>query len=92
VKILTCREVSQLLSERQERPLGFRERWGLRLHLWLCVSCRRFERQLELLRGAMRSLRQRAEADAAAGDAGLPPDARERIRRALRGRPREGRD
>ncbi len=86
--MLTCKDASHLLSERQERPLRLRERWGLRLHLWMCVSCRRFERQLAVIRQAMRSLRGRAEAQ----DAGLTPEARERIRRALaegRGQPRD---
>jgi len=79
--MLTCKDASHLLSEGQERPLGLQERWGLRLHLWMCVSCRRFERQLAMIRQAMRSLRGRAEAEAP--DAGLTPEARERIRRAL---------
>lgn len=78
--MLTCKEASLLISEGQERPLGLRERLGLRMHLWMCVSCRRFERQIGLLRRAMRSLGQ-GEAD----DSGveLPQAARERIRAAL---------
>jgi hypothetical protein len=91
MKMLTCKDASHLLSERQERPLGLRERWGLRLHLWMCVSCRRFERQIDLMRRAMRMLRRRAEADAAAGGAKLPSDVRERIRRALTSGPDQGR-
>lgn len=89
--MLTCKDASHLLSERQERPLSRRERWGLRLHLWLCVSCRRFERQLDLMRQAMRALRARAEGDTGTA-AGLPADARERIRRALNDAPGERRD
>jgi hypothetical protein len=79
--MLTCKDASHLISERQERPLGVRERWSLRMHLWLCVNCRRFERQLALMRQALRLLGKRAEADAASSD--LPPGARERIRKAL---------
>ncbi len=88
--MLTCKDASHLLSERQERPLTLRERWGLRLHLWMCVSCRRFEQQLALIRQAMRSLRGRAHAQAQ--DVELTPEARERIRQALakgRGRARD---
>jgi hypothetical protein len=81
LKMLTCKDASHLISERQERPLGFRERWGLRLHLWICVGCRRFERQVALLRQALRKLGQRIEADASTAE--LPPEARERIRKAL---------
>lgn len=90
--MLTCKDASHLLSESQERPLTLRERWGLRLHLWMCVSCRRFDRQLSLIRQAMRSLRRRAEAEAEAQDVELTPEARERIRQALaegRGKPRD---
>lgn len=80
--MLTCKDASHLISERLERPLGAREHWGLRLHLWLCANCRRFERQMALLRQALRQLGQRAEAEAA----DLTPEARERIRLALAAR------
>lgn len=77
--MLTCKDASHLISQRQERPLGFRERWGLRLHLWMCLNCRRFERQVALMRQALRTLAKRAEAQAA----DFTPEARERIRKAL---------
>ncbi len=83
--MLTCKDASHLISERQERPLGLRERWGLRFHLWICANCRRFERQVRVLSRALRELGRRAEEDAAHNtpDIDLPPDARERIRKAL---------
>ncbi len=81
MKMLTCKDASHLISERQERPLGFRERWGLRMHLWICANCRRFERQLALMRKALSELGRRAEAEAQGAD--LTPEARERIRKAL---------
>ena len=79
--MLTCKDASHLISESQERPLGFRERWSLRMHLWLCRNCRRFERQMALLRQALRLLGKRAEIDEDGTD--LPQEARERIRKAL---------
>lgn len=79
--MLTCKEATRLISERQERPLGLRERWSLRLHLWICVYCRRFERQLSMMRLALRQLRRNTEQDIEGLD--LTPEARERIRRAL---------
>lgn len=79
--MLTCKDVSHLISESQERPLGFRERWGLRLHLSMCAACRSFKRQVVLMRKALRELGERAEADAASTD--FPPEAHERIRKAL---------
>lgn len=79
--MLTCKDASHLISERLDRPLSFRERWSLRMHLWMCGSCRRFGRQLDLMRKALRLPGQSAE-DAAAG-ADLTPGARDRISKAL---------
>ncbi len=82
--MLTCKDASHLISENQERPLGFRERWSLRMHLWMCVNCRRFERQMTLLRAALRMLAKRAEV--ADDSMEFPAEARERIRKALAAR------
>lgn len=79
--MLTCRGASRLVSEGWERPLGVRERLALRLHLWICVNCRRFERQIRLLRWALRVLARRGEADMQGP--GLAPEAHERIRRVI---------
>jgi hypothetical protein len=79
--MLSCKEASHLVSESQEHPLGWRERWGLRLHLWMCISCARFDRQIRLLRKALHILNRRAEADRIGVD--MPPEVRERIRKAL---------
>ncbi|MCL4800331.1 MAG: zf-HC2 domain-containing protein [Burkholderiales bacterium] len=52
-KMITCRQASHLLSERQDRPLGWGERASLRLHLALCAPCVRAAEQIEFLRRAM---------------------------------------
>lgn len=55
VKLIpSCREAAALLSQAQDRPLTFRERLVLRVHLPLCEACRNFRSQLELMRAAMR--------------------------------------
>lgn len=79
--MLTCKDASHLASHRQDRPLSFRERWGLRIHLWMCGNCRRFERQIGLMRRLLRQSDQRADAEVA--DQVLSDEARERIGRAL---------
>lgn len=50
----SCREVSELLSRAQDRPLTLAERFGLYVHLPLCHACRSFGRQLEFMRRAAR--------------------------------------
>lgn len=84
--MLTCKDASHLISERQERPLGRRERLNLWLHLLICKYCRRFERQIAMLSRALNELGRRGGADADGID--LSPEARERIRKALAERSR----
>ena len=66
---MPCEGMSRLTSESFDRDLGRLERLALRSHLIYCAACRRYRRQLELLRCAMRRLAR----DAESGDA---PDAR----------------
>lgn len=51
--ILTCREAAVLMLMQQDRRLSWRERFGLRVHLFVCRACPRFARQLDLMRSAM---------------------------------------
>jgi hypothetical protein len=52
--IAKCREVSELLSQAQDRPLTFREKLAVHVHLPLCDACRNFRAQLDVLRAAVR--------------------------------------
>ena len=56
--ILSCKDVSHLVSQMQERKLGPFEGWALHLHLAVCDACTRFEAQMRLLRDAMRRYRE----------------------------------
>ncbi|MEJ2360668.1 MAG: zf-HC2 domain-containing protein [Gammaproteobacteria bacterium] len=78
--MLTCKEASQLVSEQHDRNLGRRERIALRIHLWMCRNCRRFERQLSFLRNTLRRGVQEGQLPL---DKTLPPDSKARIREHL---------
>lgn len=52
--MLNCRDATRLMSDAQERPLGWRERLSLRLHLKVCSACRAFQGQMGTLREALR--------------------------------------
>ena len=54
--MLSCKEVSRLLSQGEDRRLTFPERVKLRLHLHVCTACMRFSRQLAFIRKAARRL------------------------------------
>jgi len=47
--MLTCRQATQLLSEKQDRQLLLREQSNLQLHLLVCRSCRRYGKQIKTL-------------------------------------------
>ena len=49
----TCREMSRLISESQERRLSAGERFVLRIHLGVCDACVRYRRQVRFLGRAM---------------------------------------
>lgn len=79
----TCKEVTQLVLERHERRLSWRERLGLRLHLLICDACTRFEQQMRFLRQAAQRYAERHQTEEQ--DTVLTPIAKKRIRDKLRG-------
>lgn len=50
--MLNCKEASRLLSEKQDHPLDWSKKVGLKCHLFLCRACRNFESQLDFMRTA----------------------------------------
>ena len=65
--MMTCKEVSTLLSTGRLEDATWRTRLAMRLHLSMCRHCRAFKRQLDSLAGAARSL-------STDNDAELPDD------------------
>ena len=59
--MLTCKEVSRLVSQGLDRRLGFGRRVALRVHLVVCDGCRNFTRQMDLLRKAAARLADSAK-------------------------------
>lgn len=52
--MLKCKMVTHLLSESQERRLGFAERMQLAMHLAMCTGCSNYKKQIGFLRTAVR--------------------------------------
>lgn len=78
--MLNCKQTSLLVSQSLDRPLSWRERWAVRVHLLICVYCRRFTQQLKLIRRYMQRWQQHA---AESSDTQLSLAARERIAQQL---------
>jgi hypothetical protein len=56
--MIPCRAAHRLISEGMDRPLETGERLRLSLHLSMCSTCARIERQMDFLRQALRRLGQ----------------------------------
>ncbi len=56
MRLLTCKETTRLVSQGLDRELAFGERVALRVHLAICLGCRRASAQMRLLRRAVREL------------------------------------
>jgi len=59
--LLSCKEVTHLVSEGHDRRLGVWQRVRVRLHLAICNGCTNFTRQLAFLRKAVAQLGQRTD-------------------------------
>lgn len=52
--MLNCKQNTELLSQSLDRPVTFREKLAMRLHLVMCRGCRNFEKQLTFMRKTSR--------------------------------------
>jgi len=50
----SCSEAARLISDSQEHPLPWLARVGLNMHLAICRHCRRYRRQVQLMRTLLR--------------------------------------
>ncbi len=81
--MLSCKEVSRLVSESMDRSLPFGQRFSTRLHLLMCSLCSRFRRQMLFLRDAARFFGRASEEGELFANVRLSPEARTRIKHAL---------
>jgi hypothetical protein len=85
--MISCKKAAKLVSQEMVRGLSRREKISLRLHLLICRLCRRYMKQVELMRTASRSLGESHpeflfSEDSEYGE-GLSPRAKDRMKRYL---------
>jgi hypothetical protein len=68
--MLSCREVTRLVSDSLERNLGLRERMSLKMHLTMCSACSQFEQQMHMVRSALKTFATTDVAEPGAEDEG----------------------
>ena len=57
--MLSCKEVTRLVSQGLDRRLAWSERLRLRVHLAICDGCSNFRKQIDFLRRAVQRLGSR---------------------------------
>ncbi len=82
-RLSTCEDATSAISMALDRPLSVRRRLSLKLHLWTCSLCRRYEQQLHLLRNAAERFEQEPSQLASRTTQALSVEARARMRRSL---------
>lgn len=80
----TCQQASRLQSDALDRPVGFLARLGLAVHLLLCRWCRRYGKQIRLLR---RLVHEHPDSLSEARPSELSAEAKKRLKEALRRAP-----
>lgn len=53
--MLSCKDVTHLLSEGQDRKLTLAERMHLEMHLAICKGCANYRKQMNYLRAVCRN-------------------------------------
>jgi hypothetical protein len=82
--MLSCKDVTKLVSESMDHTLPLGKRIGVRLHLIICKFCTRYARQLLLIRETARRLAATMEAPGEPFRETLSVEARERIRESIK--------
>lgn len=82
--MLSCKEVSNLVSESLDRKLSFWQRMRVWMHLRMCRLCARFRKQTLFIKEAARRYLRAVENTDSEASPGLSPEARERIKRSLK--------
>lgn len=81
--MMSCKEASELMSQALDIRLPLSRRIGLRIHVWLCTMCARYEKQLQFLqRAAARYAGHTAQS--MRDDSALNPAAAQKIAQKIR--------
>jgi hypothetical protein len=61
--MLTCKQVSKALAEKDYQELSFLKRVGLKLHVAICLFCKGYNSNVMLFQDMARSFRKFEESD-----------------------------
>lgn len=81
--MLSCKEISKLVSQSLDRELTWRERMNVWMHLKMCRLCSAFRRDVLTLRSRSRGQASLMENDVSMPDVKLSPEATKRLKQAV---------
>lgn len=82
--MISCEEVTRLVSESMDKDLSIGKYIGVRIHLLMCTFCRRFKEQVSFIRELAGMYLTAVEADLAVDDqVTLPREVRENVKKLL---------
>jgi hypothetical protein len=82
--MLSCEEVTQLVSTSMDQKLPLHRRLQVKIHFLFCEACARYRKQLLFLRELASRLPAEMEETASLSTPSLSADARERMKHSLR--------
>lgn len=80
--MLSCKEVSRLMSDSLEKQLPLSKRMGIRMHLMMCSACRTARKQMRFVRQLLTGYDRWLEENGPEKD-GLPAGVAERIKKEM---------
>jgi hypothetical protein len=79
----TCKQVARGLAEKHYDDLPKWKRIGLKVHVALCVICRRYHKDVMLMQDCARALSEREQEGSCQLPASLADDAKARMKKQL---------
>lgn len=86
MKMWTCKQVSNALARKHFDEMTKAERIGLRMHIFLCFVCGKFNRQVLEMQEMTRRFREHEIADEPTPALRMDDTAKRRLRAAIRNR------
>lgn len=59
--MLNCKQTSELVSQSLDRRLNWRDRIGVKFHLFICKNCTRFHQQMIAIKSSLTNMRTMTE-------------------------------
>lgn len=83
--MINCKQATELVCQSLDRPLSWRERLQLRLHLFMCAGCKGFQKQSQALdRLLQKRFHDLVQDDLDGEFDGMPEEVCDRLKQKLR--------